>query len=200
MAPQKCNYLVFSKKSESEARNLDLRLFNERLNINESPTFLGMRFDRHLTFKNQISYLQDSCINRLNFLKIISNRSFGLNTNTLNNIYISLIRSVLEYSSIIAPIISKTSLNKLSVIQNKAKIINHKPIFASMTDINTDIADLINRFDELNKKYIIQAILNRNELIIDLWNEYLSYKLGHPLSNDTLLCIYKNEIEEIIST
>jgi hypothetical protein len=36
--------------------------------------------------------------------------------------------------------------------------------------------------------------------MIDLWNEYLSYKLGHSLSNDTLLCLYKNDIEEVNST
>ncbi len=91
LASQKCNYLVFSKRSESGAGNLDLRLFNERLIINESPTFLGIR---HLTFKNQISYLQDSRINRLNFLKNISKRSFGLRTNTFNRIYIWLIRFI----------------------------------------------------------------------------------------------------------
>ena len=45
------------KKSESEARKLNLKLFIERLRVNESPRFLGIRFDRHLTFKNPIQYL-----------------------------------------------------------------------------------------------------------------------------------------------
>ena len=33
------NYIVFSKKSESEANKLSLKLFNECLLVNESPTF-----------------------------------------------------------------------------------------------------------------------------------------------------------------
>ncbi len=102
-----------------ESNKLDLRLFGEKLCVNESPTFLGIRFDRHLTFKNQISYLQDSCVNRLNFLKIVSKRSFGLSSDTLNSLYISIIRSVLEYSSIITPNMTTSSLNKLTIRQNK---------------------------------------------------------------------------------
>jgi hypothetical protein len=187
MAPQKCNFLIFSKNSESESNKLDLRLFGEKLCVNESPTFLGIRFDRHLTFKNQISYLQDSCVNRLNFLKIVSKRSFGLSSDTLNSLYISIIRSVLEYSSIITPNMATSSFNKLAIIQNKAiKIINHQPIHTSIEEINTNFANLIDRFDHLNKRYIIQAILNNNDLITDLWNEYLDYSANHPMCKITV--------------
>ena len=134
--------MLFSKKSEIEAKKLKLKLFNECLVINESPTFLRIRFDRHLTFKNQIQYLQKSCVNRLNFLKIISKRSFGLKVDTLKNIYILVRRSVLEYSSLIACNLSMTNLNKLLVIQSKAiKIINHQLMFASLREIETDIQD-----------------------------------------------------------
>ena len=198
MAPSKCNYLVFSKKSESEAAKLNLKLFNENVCVSESPTFLGIRFDRHLTFKNQINYLQDTCINRLNFLKIISKRSFGLKTETLNYVYISIIRSVLEYSSLISCNLAKSNLKKILTIQSKAiKIINHKPIYASLREIETDIISLEDRFEQLNKKYIINAILNGNELITTLWNEYLEYKTNHPLFNDTILCNFKDEITNI---
>ena len=201
MAPNKCNYLVFSKKSESEAEKLNLKLFNESLSVNVSPTFLGIRFDRHLTFKNQIQYLQDACINRLNFLKIISKRSFGLKIETLNNIYISIIRSILEYSALITCNLAKSNFKKLLNIQSKAiKIINHKPIYVSSRDIETDIMALDERFDQLNKKYIINAILNENELIIMLWNEYLQYKECHPDFEDTVLCKFKEDIIKVLTS
>jgi hypothetical protein len=66
-----------------------------------------------------------------------------------------------------------SSLNKLTIIQNKAiKIINHQPIHTSIENINTNIPNLIDIFDDLNKRYIIQAIINNNDLITDLWKEY----------------------------
>ena len=58
---------ILEKKLKSEAGKFILKLFNERSRVNESPMFLGIRFDRHLTFKNQIQYLQETGINRLNF-------------------------------------------------------------------------------------------------------------------------------------
>ena len=151
MAPQKCSFLIFSKYHGNETDNFNLKLFGTRLSSNNNPVFLGIRFDKQLTFKNQISHLQESCINRLNFLKIVSKRSFGLDLKTLNQLYNSLVRSILEYSAVLTPIISKTNLHKLNVIQNKAiKIIHRKPIYASINDIDTDIQDLFERFDELN--------------------------------------------------
>jgi hypothetical protein len=93
---------------------------------------LGIRFDKTLSFRNQISYLQESCLNRLNFLKVVSIRSYGLSLNTLNQLYVSLIRSILEYSAILFPIMSQSAFNKLNTIQNKAiKIINRMSIYSS---------------------------------------------------------------------
>jgi hypothetical protein len=53
---------------------------------------------------------------------------------------------------------------------------------------------LIDRFDDLNKRYIIQAILNKNEL----WNEYLDYRENHSMCKQTLFCKCKSEIEDFI--
>ena len=112
MAPSKCNYLVFSNGPLSESIRIKVTLFDEELKINEEPLFLGIRFDSKLTFINQINYLKETSINRLNLLKIIYNRRFGLNQITLNQVYISIVRSVIEYFSLFVPVISKSNLNK----------------------------------------------------------------------------------------
>ena len=60
MAPEKCNYIIFSlayKAGEKGTKGVtkekfDLTLYGEKLKINNSPIFLGMRFDKHLCFKN----------------------------------------------------------------------------------------------------------------------------------------------------
>jgi hypothetical protein len=92
MSPSKCSYLVFTTSSQSESDSLKLELFNKALVINDNPTFLGIRFDYHLNFKNQ-----DACIRRLNVLKIMANKSWGLSIKTLTQLYTSLICSLLEF-------------------------------------------------------------------------------------------------------
>ena len=61
MAPHKCNYLVFSNGTENESEKLELKLNGIKLKFENNPTFLGIRFDNHLTFKNQIDYLKKTC-------------------------------------------------------------------------------------------------------------------------------------------
>jgi exonuclease III len=124
MAPQKCNFIIFSQ-NRNEKEKLKLKFCDTNLTQIDNTTFLGIRFDSSLTFNYQIKYLQESCLNRLNFLKVVSKRSFGLTIDTLNQLYISLIRSILEYSAIISPVISSSNFTKINIIQNKAiKIIN----------------------------------------------------------------------------
>jgi hypothetical protein len=46
MAPHKCNYIVFSNnKSKSDDDDLEIKLLGLKINKNDSPTFLGIRFD-----------------------------------------------------------------------------------------------------------------------------------------------------------
>jgi len=72
MAPHKCNYLVFTNSNKDDSNELNLILNNTKLIKDNSPTFLGIRFDHHLTFKNQIEYLKKTCMDRLNIIKILA--------------------------------------------------------------------------------------------------------------------------------
>ena len=198
MAPQKCNFIIFSNNNVDESSKLNLQLFNTKLIANESPTFLGIRFDKQLTFKNQIKYLQTTCINRLNFLKIVSKRSYGLNLKTLNQLYISIVRSILEYSAILSPVISKTNFDKLNVIQKKSiKIIHRKLIYTSMNEMNFDIQDLHERFDALNIKYLTNAFINNNKLVREACCEYLELINHREQHQKTIRCSYKEHISKI---
>jgi hypothetical protein len=87
MVPQKCSYIIFSKYHGAESPKMKLLLFKTKLDINNSPTFLGIHFDKALSFKNQIEYLQETCLNRLTYLKIVAKRSYGLSSKTLNQQY-----------------------------------------------------------------------------------------------------------------
>jgi len=127
MAPHKCNYIVFSNNKYNQEEALSIKLFGKNINKSENPNFLGIRFDKYLSFKNQLNYLTSACMKRVNVLKVLSNKSWGLTVKTLNQVYNSLIRSLLEYSSIIYPCFSATNLSLLEKIQfNCLKIINCK--------------------------------------------------------------------------
>ena len=96
--------------------------------------------------------------------------------------YSSLITSVLEYSSFSSNIIAKSNIKKLIVIQNKAiKIINHQPFYASLSVIETSLVNLLDRFIQLNMKYITQALFNKNELVLDLWEDNISFHEGRNI-------------------
>jgi hypothetical protein len=62
----------------------------------------------------------------MNVLKVLSNKSWVLSTETLNNVYNSLIRSLLEYSSIIYLAFSNTNMVNLERIQLRCKKIIHR--------------------------------------------------------------------------
>jgi len=65
LATHKCSYLVFSNGNQNESEKLNLKINNVKLRADNNPTFLGIRFDNHLTFKNQVNYLKETCMQRL---------------------------------------------------------------------------------------------------------------------------------------
>ena len=91
---------------------MNLILNGVRLAHDSSPTFLGIRFDPKLTFKHQIAHLKKTCIQRLNIIKIMSHTSWQLTKETLIQVYNVLIRSVMDYSAILMPVICEILDNR----------------------------------------------------------------------------------------
>jgi hypothetical protein len=73
-----------------------------------------------MNFNNQINYIIERCYSRLNCIKILSQKNFKLTEDTLVQIYIALVRSVMEYSSIIFSRLSNKNYKRLQAIQNSA--------------------------------------------------------------------------------
>ena len=76
MAPHKCNYTIYTSDKSFDS-NLDVKFLNTKIKMNGDVNFLGIRFDKHFSFKNQITYLKKSCLKRMNVLKVLSNKSWG---------------------------------------------------------------------------------------------------------------------------
>ena len=199
MAPHKCNYLVFTNSNADLSSELNLKLNGIKLQHDNNPTFLGIRFDHHLTFKNQVEYLKKTCIQRLNILKILAYKTWKLNIKTLTQIYNVLIRSVIEYTAILVPVISVTNMNTLQIIQNNAlRIILKKPLI-TRTRIESlheeaKIEMLEVRLLKLRNRYIHKALTNSNSIMKELINDFINYRGGRNNVKKTLLCEYYDEL------
>jgi hypothetical protein len=69
-----------------------------------------------MPFNECFNEIISKCNGRLNILKILANVSWCFSSDTLKCVYFSLIRSIIEYNSIIFPLISETNKKKLGAI------------------------------------------------------------------------------------
>ena len=69
--------------------------------LNGTPKFLGVIFDRKLSFIPHIKHLKDKCTKALNLLRVVVHTSWGADQETLLHLYRSLIRSKLDYGCIV---------------------------------------------------------------------------------------------------
>ena len=195
-APNKCSYTVFSRgKRNIGAQNLDMRLYGERIPRVSDPKFLGIRFDPFLSGKNQIAHLKQSCLSRINILKILSHKSWHLEESTLMNIYQSLIRSLIDYTGFMFDYLSTANKTKLEAIQNYAlRVIFRKPReFGNENLLELAKIDTISaRSNAINNRFLEKAEIHGNPIITDLIEEYLELRKsktdkGRDLVQ-TLLC------------
>ena len=98
----------------------------------------------------------------------------------LLNIYKSLIRSILDYSSFIIDSISQSFIKKLEAIQNNVLriIFQTKWDELSTNELreNANIIRIEDRLKTLNKRYLKKALLNNNPLIKELIDGFLMFR------------------------
>ncbi len=73
-----CHQASAMNKSNKESSKIELKIFQTPIPMCDNPTFLGIRFDKHLSFKNKLSYLSEACLKRLNITKVLSNKSWNI--------------------------------------------------------------------------------------------------------------------------
>ena len=67
----------------------------------EEAKFLGLLFDKKLSFIPHIIALKAKCLKAMDVLKVLSNTNWGGDCSVLLNLYRSLVRSKLDYGSIV---------------------------------------------------------------------------------------------------
>ena len=95
----KCEASLFSVDSHQANLQPNLLLLGSRLRFNPTPTFLGVTFDRTLSFSKHVSSLKAKFFPRLKALRCISASSWGPSKEHLSLLYKSFLRSLLTYAS-----------------------------------------------------------------------------------------------------
>ena len=96
-----------------------LKLYNNPIPIVDQAKFLGVIFDKKLSFIPHINTLKLKCQKALNVLKLLSHSDWGGDKKSLLNLYRSLIRSKLDYGCIIYGSARKSYLKKLDTIHHQ---------------------------------------------------------------------------------
>ena len=119
LSPSKSKAMFFSRR-----RNLPLAtpltLASSPLTYVSQFRFLGLLFDSHLTWRPHCMALRERCAKDLRLLRIVSSRGWGADSVTLRSLYISLIRSKLQYGSLLFHTSARTTLEILDRIQYAA--------------------------------------------------------------------------------
>ena len=95
----KCEISFFSVDPHQANLQPNLLLLGSRLRFNPTSTFLGVTFDRTLSFSKSVSSLKAKFFPRLKALRCISASSWGPFKEPFSVLYKSFLRSLLIYAS-----------------------------------------------------------------------------------------------------
>jgi hypothetical protein len=190
-AAEKCNFIIFTSNGQCREENvLTPKLYKVAIPKVNSTKFLGITFDRCLTFTEHLNDVKKKVSQRLNIIKILSNSSWHIDTKTLKNLYQSLVRSVVEYSFFIVEHLSVDNLKRLEAIQNIAFRCIYKLKYDTPVPTVLKIANetsLSSRLNELAENFIIKCLSEKNPLIVPLVREYKAFAPGRETDRKTFL-------------
>jgi len=113
-------YSIFTNSSKISKKNMKLKIGGEELIKENNPSYLGLQLDQRLTLSKHMQNVKSKCTKRLQLVKRLASTTWGADKNTLRQLYLGYIRSVMEYCLPIQSICSKTTLTSLDKVQNHA--------------------------------------------------------------------------------
>ena len=189
LAPKKCGQLTLSRARCRESDEiLDLKLYGIQIPAEANPKFLGVYFDRKLTFDFHFGMVQKKLNDRLNILKSLSyDRNWALKPGILVQVYKSLVRSVLDYASVTSIACNVNVINDYEIVQNDALRIIFKKTVMDHTRIEdlrkwAKVPPIQSRHKELLTRYYERAIMSDNPLVKDMFVKYEKFKKRNCLN------------------
>ena len=162
----------------------------------EETKFLGVIFDRKLSFIPHIKYLKDKCTKALNLLGVLAHTYWGADEETLLHLYRLLIRSKLDYSCIVYGSARGSYLRMLDPIQNHALRLCLGAYRTSPTSslcVEANEPPLYFRRKKLSLQYCLKLSCNCNNpafLLFSILNSNL-YLKENPLTYRLLQSVFQ---------
>jgi ribonuclease HI len=159
LSADKSNYCVFSRGRRRMVPSLKIK--EQPLSVVENAKYLGIWLDRSLLWGKHINETIYKCAKIMNLLTMLSGTSWGVHTKHLRRLYISLIRSRMDYGCFIYDCSAESHISKLDRLQNQALriiggYIKSTPIHVMESDLH--IAPLMVRRKYLAYKYSLKAL------------------------------------------
>jgi len=119
--PQKCTTTLFTTDNREADWRAKIRLGHSILPHDPTPTFLGVKYDRTLSFAAHAANVANKVKQRSNIIRQLSYTDWGHEVTNLRSSYIALCRSCVEYAAAgWAPWMSKSTLSQLEAAQRHA--------------------------------------------------------------------------------
>ncbi|GFW93638.1 putative RNA-directed DNA polymerase from transposon X-element [Trichonephila clavipes] len=106
----------------------EIRIRDVQLPVVPGVRFLGVIFDRRLTFLPHILHLRKRCEKSLNLLKVLSNTSWGADRTSLLRVYQAVILSRIDYGCVVYGSACHSTLKKLDPVHHMALRICSAPV------------------------------------------------------------------------
>ena len=116
VSPNKTVAMLFCNRHKCGCWNPSLKLKGQDIEFVKEHKFLGLIWDTKLTFLPHIKYLKGKCLKALNIISVIAHYKWGSDSKALLKLYRSLVRSKLDYGSIVYMSANKTNLEILDII------------------------------------------------------------------------------------
>ena len=116
--PRKTTYTIFSLSPKDTTAKLIIN--NQTLPKEENPTYLGVTFDKRMTWKQQTEKAESRGKARLAIMKKLAGTTWGADAGVLKKMYTGRIRPVLEYGVTAWGTAAKSNFEKVSKVQNQA--------------------------------------------------------------------------------
>ena len=168
--------------------NPQLYLYGSLIPVVDEAKFLGVIFDRKLSFIPHIKYLKAKCLKALNLLKVLSHTSWGADRTVLLHLYRSLIRSKLDYGAIVYGSAQKSYLAMLDTVHHQGLRLALGAFRTSPVEslyVEADEPSLYLRREKLALQYAIRLAANPSNP---------AYKITFPphISED-IVNLYENK-------
>jgi len=98
----------------------DLKLYGVCILVVSEFKFLGLIFDKKLTFNKNVKYLKDRCMKALNLLRVVAHKDWGADCVTLLSLYRSHVLSKLDYGCVVYGSARQSVLDPLDHMQKAA--------------------------------------------------------------------------------